>query len=242
MCEGGKLVKKAKEEVPQPFVIGCGGDPCSCSSLLAQHSTTYSTHHSSTSIWGYSIPWPFMLPSPRTDPDKYIWTLCRMPLVWQSSLWWKCCQGGRASTKFFHWTINRTFTDGGSRPNAPVEGWPQWGGLGGRWSQTRDIGDLESHRRSNFVLFSLTNIGVSEKYTAALMWHLFTDGCTSIQIFMTSGITGSGRRPSHALFKSRRNEIFVPNIYCKNICDPCRVWLCNIASNIANNINPNWHN
>merc|ERR1712037_163101 len=25
VCEGGKLVKKAKEEVPQPFVIGCGG-------------------------------------------------------------------------------------------------------------------------------------------------------------------------------------------------------------------------
>merc|ERR1712200_49445 len=25
VCEGGKLIKKAKEEVPQPFVIGCGG-------------------------------------------------------------------------------------------------------------------------------------------------------------------------------------------------------------------------
>ena len=111
MCEGGKLVKKAKEEVPQPFVIGCGGDPCCCSSLLTQQSTTYSTHHSSTSIWGYSIPWPFMLPSPRTDPDKYIWTLCRMPLVWQSSLWWKCCQGGRASTKLTqknHFCIDST--------------------------------------------------------------------------------------------------------------------------------------
>ena len=33
MCEGGKLVKKAKEEVPQPFIIGCGGDPCCCSFL-----------------------------------------------------------------------------------------------------------------------------------------------------------------------------------------------------------------
>ena len=26
VCEGGKLIKKAKEEVPQPFVIGCGGE------------------------------------------------------------------------------------------------------------------------------------------------------------------------------------------------------------------------
>merc|ERR1712228_207958 len=25
VCEGGKLIKKAKDEVPQPLIIGCGG-------------------------------------------------------------------------------------------------------------------------------------------------------------------------------------------------------------------------
>ena len=156
------------------------------------------------------------------------WVLCSSTNLW-------------ASTKFFHWTINRTFTDGGSRPNAPVEGWPQWGGLGGRWSQTRDIGDLESHRRSNFVLFSLKNIGVLE-YTAALI-DIYSQMVAQVFRYLWQVVSQEvGGRPSHALFKSRRNKRYLSQIYCTNICDPCRVWLCNIASNIANNINPNWHN
>ena len=219
MCEGGKLVKKAKEEVPQPFVIGCGGDPCSCS-FLGDSWAFWSPEDHKVCHLGFISRG---LHGTSRDPsiDKYISTLCRMPLVWQSYLWWKCCQGGRASTIFLHcinnrnnfciksttgqinlyWINHRTFTGGGLRQNAPAEGWLQWEGLGGQWSQTRDIGDLENHRRSNFVIFSLKNIGVLlEKYTAALI-DIYSQMIGQVFRFMTSGITGSGRgrgRKSHA--------------------------------------------
>ena len=41
VCEGGKLVKKAKEEVPQPFVIGCGGGQCTALMQFVAHNLLF---------------------------------------------------------------------------------------------------------------------------------------------------------------------------------------------------------